>query len=265
MYAALALSGLAGLLYVDRLSASAALAVIGVAGIVGGRSVPPDRTPPPKDAASDAARAIWSCAKWALPSVFNSWLYANAYLFLVERLMSKEAVADLSASRLMLVPLSLLVVGWSSAFRPRASQWLAAGEAAQVHRVALGSAWAFVGAGLAYGGLLLLAMPLLQAGLLGDKYLGASTLVLPWLLFVTTTAVRSVGMSSMLASPAAFRPLFRYGVLALVVAVPCTLAAALTGAVSRVPLALAVAEAFLLVLVWCRGWPQVRAASELRR
>lgn len=266
LYAALALAALGGLLYAHALSAVTALAAIGLAGLLTGwRQATPPTEPQSPQALTEAGRAIWGCAKWALPSVVNSWLYANAYLFLVERLMSKDAVADLSASRLLLMPLSLLVVGWSSAFRPRASQWLAGGETDRVHRAAVRSAWAFVAASVAYGALLFAAMPLLRAGLLGDKYGSAALLAVPWLLFFTVAAVRSVGMSAMLASADAFRPLFRYGVMALVLALPCALAAALAGSTPGMPVALAVAEVFLLALIWIRGWPEIRVRAQGNR
>lgn len=264
-FTVLALAGLGALLTAKELSAAAALAVIGFAGILAGLGGARRPAAQPQQAMDEASREIWGCARWALPSVVNSWLYANGYLFLVERLMSKDAVADLSVSRLLLMPLSLLVVGWASAFRPRASQWLANGRIEQLHTAAMRSACGFVAAGLTYGAALFLTMPLLQSHVLGDKYVNAALLAAPWLLFVVIGMVRSVGMTSMLASPAAFRPLFAYGVLALGVAVLGTLVAGLLGTVWGVPLALSAAEALLLLLIWCLGWPRIRAVAEVQR
>jgi len=172
--------------------------------------------------------------------------------------MSKDAVADLSASRLLLVPLSLLAVGWSSAFRPRASQWMAAGDVARVHQAAVQSAWAFVAAGLVYGGLLWAAMPLLQAGLLGEKYITATALVVPWLAFFTIASVRTVGMSSMLASAGAFKTMYGYSWVALSVSVPALLFAGLRNEVALIVSALAATECVLCAIVWFSGWPKIK-------
>ncbi len=263
-YVAIAGTGIAALSWLaGHVSAVTVLTMVGVAGVLAGIASRRDRQPTATGASSNdelraARQAIWSCAKWALPSVVNSWLYANAFLFLVERLISKDAVADLSASRLLLVPLSLLVVGWSAAFRPRAGRWLVAGDVDQIHRVAVRSAVAFALGGIAYGGLLFLLLPLLQQGLLGAKYRSVGSLAPVWLLFFSVTAVRTVGMSAMLTHATAFKTLYHYGWVALAVALAGVWATASRGSLSGVVFALVLAELALLILVWWRGWPAIR-------
>lgn len=265
LYVLVASLGLSALLWQGGIAAAPVLAVVGAAGLLasllmqgGGAAALWRRLHRPAPVHWVGLRALWGCARWALPSVVNSWLYGNAYLFLVERLLSKDAVADLSASRLLLVPMSLLVVGWASAFRPLASRWLANEQVRQVNRVALRSALVFVVVGIAYGALLHGLMPLLQAGLLGEKYRSAGQLAPLWLLFFMSTAVRTVGMSAMLASSKAFRTLFHYGWAALAVAVPGVWLACIGGNLAGVLLALLAAELVLLALVWWRGWPAIR-------
>lgn len=264
-YVAVAVVAAAWLAGAGRMQAAPVLAVIGVAGMIASWATQlrrRDATRQPFGTLSEDDRRglaeLWDCARWALPSVVSSWLYANAFLYVVEAMMSKDAVAELSAARLMLVPLSLLVVGWSNAFRPRASRWLAGDEPDRVERVARRSAAALVGVALAYGLLLAIVLPLLQEHVLGRNYAGLAGLMALWLAFFAVSAVRNVGMSSMLASRHAFRPLFVYGLLALAVAIPGTLLAGLVGSRGGVLVALTMAEAALAAIIWLRGWPALR-------
>lgn len=201
---------------------------------------------------------VWHCAKWALPSVVNTWLYANAYLYIVGIWMSEAVVAELSAARLLSVPLSLLMAGWTSAFRPRAGQWLASHQAEKVHSVALRSALGFLVAGLGFAALLWLCMPWIERGLFGEKYRDSLVLIWPWLLLATANNVRGVGQVSMLACKSSFRTLFGYGWIALLVAVPAVVVASSMHSRVGVLLALTLAELVLASLIWLAGWPAVR-------
>lgn len=268
LYVLLAIAGIGLLLWSGQLAAAPVLAVIGLAGLVAGALARLGMVRPGLRVASahrDGLHALWDCARWALPSVLNSWLYANAFLFVVERLMHKEAVAELVASRLLLVPMSLLVVGWASAFRPGASRWLAAGRVDQVHRVALRSASAFVGLALVYGAVLWAVMPFIEFGLLGDKYRSAASLAGLWLIFFTVMSLRTVGMSCMLASPSAFKAMYWYSWLGVAVSLPATILASSAGSISGVVSGLIFAEISIALLIWCRGWPKIRADIERKR
>lgn len=266
LYVLLGALGVAALAWLGLLSAAPVLALIGTSGLLSGLLLRNSaswqlRVPPQGQRAG--LHALWACARWALPSVVNTWLYANAFLYMVEHLISKDAVADLSASRLLLVPMSLLVVGWSSAFRPRASRWFALGQIQQIDRTAKLSVLAFIGIGLLYGAILYALMPFIQKGLLGEKYRGAGSLVALWLIFFTVTSTRTVGMSAMLASSTAFKIMYRYSWMALAVALPATYAACFAQKKTGVILAIIFAELVLVTIIWSRGWPLIRRSGEL--
>lgn len=269
-YVLLGALGMVATFFAGWFSAPTALAVVGLAGLgsslamhLAGHGVRegPRRMEPPAALAAER-KALWGCARWALPSVVNSWMYANAFLYAVEAVLGKEAVADMSAARLVLVPLTLLMTGWSMTFRPRAAAWLAHGQADRLHRGAVISAWALAGASLAYGAAIWLGWrPLLQP-LLGPEYAGLEPLLALWLVFFTLANLRGVGMSAMLASPGAFRTLFFYG-LATTLLAAAGVAIALAGReVHTVLWALIVAEATLVALIWARGWPAIRRAAQ---
>ena len=207
---------------------------------------------------------LWACAKWALPSVIVSWAYANAFLYLVSHLLGDAAVADVSASRLLLVPISLLVIGWTSVFRPRASRLFAEGDTSAINRMARSAVAAFTAIAVLYGMVLITSLPLLDKWLLGDKYSGLLPLIFSWIAFFTVTSVRTIGMSAMLASKDSFKPLFHYGWLTLLVAVPCVYAACLSGQPYLVIVALTIAETTLAAMIWFRGWPRIQLLAPVR-
>jgi glycosyltransferase involved in cell wall biosynthesis len=201
---------------------------------------------------------IWGCAKWALPSVVVSWLYSNAYVYVVDALLSHNAVADLAASRLLLVPISLLVIGWSSAFRPRASKLFAEGDIPQIDRFLRTSLLAAAFICTLYGIILWLMMPLLVSHVLSSKYVGLEPMVLAWLVFFFISAARNMGMSAVLSCRAGFRPLYWSGWVALLIAAPLVFVASSQGISTGVIWAMSTAECVLAWVIWIRIWPRIR-------
>jgi hypothetical protein len=112
-----------------------------------------------------------------------------------------------------------------------------------------------------YGVALFLALPLVNALFLGDKYAGLNQLIICWLGLSLITAIRSIGMSAMLASKDSFRPLFYYGLYALCIAVPGSIVGSMLGKTYLAIIALICAESVLAALVWLRGWPKIRSIA----
>lgn len=205
---------------------------------------------------------IWGCAKWALPSVVVSWLYSNAYVYVVDWLMARNTVADLAASRLLLVPISLVVVGWSSSFRPRASKLFAQGDIPQIDKLLRASVLVAALIYLLYGFLLWLSTPLMISQVFSAKYAGLESLIVAWGAFFFVNAVRCMGMSAVLSSKDGFRPLYLSGWMALLIAAPLIVAACFKGMVAGVVWAMVAAECVLASVIWGRLWPCIRIARQ---
>ena len=265
LFVALALSGGGLLIARELVSAVNVLALVGVAALAAQQLDRSHRLTSLIKSwrSANVSRAsmleIWQCARWALPSVLNTWIYANAFLYVVGIWMSQAAVAELSAARLLGVPLSLVMAGWSSAFRPRAGQWLVTGQADKLHRLALRSVVGFLAIGSVYAVLLWLALPIVEKYVLGAKYRESIVLIWPWLILATANNVRGVGQVAMLACRTSFKVLFAYGLVALAVALPAVAVASAMGTQIGVLGALIAAELVLAALIWQLGWPQIRA------
>lgn len=243
----------------NSVTATGVLACLGLAGFISGVIATyrqGTRSTLWRDATREGFQEIWVCARWALPSVIISWAYANAFVFVVDFYLGRSAVAELSASRMLLIPLSLVVVGWSSVFRPRSSKLFSEGKFAAIEQLMRRSALAFLGLSVVYGIVLALVLPLLVRYLLGEKYSGLELLILCWLGFFTVTALRTIGTSAMLASKSSFKPLFYYSVAAAIVAIVGVLGASAIHSNYMVILALTTAELGLAAYIWLRGWPR---------
>jgi O-antigen/teichoic acid export membrane protein len=208
----------------------------------------------------EAVADILACSKWALPSVVISWSYANGFLYAVAYFKDDVAVAEISASRLFLAPISLLVIGWSSVFRPRVSRLLADRDMSSIDRTIRLSAVVFAVVSIGFGSIVAFSMPYLEAHILGSQYGDLSSLVIAWAIFFMAASIRTIGMSAMLASKDAFRLLFFFGCAAMVVAIPCVIFGSLQTGNHVVIYALAAVEAVLALIIWFYGWPRIKSS-----
>jgi O-antigen/teichoic acid export membrane protein len=64
----------------------------------------------------------WQMSKWSLLSVTLTHLQNYAYLYVIGILLGSSAMAEVSASRLLLMPLALITVGWGNVVRPYGSK-----------------------------------------------------------------------------------------------------------------------------------------------
>ena len=64
----------------------------------------------------------WLISKWSLIGVTVTHLQSYSYLYVIGALLGSTAMADVSASRLLLMPLGLITIGWGSVVRPYGSK-----------------------------------------------------------------------------------------------------------------------------------------------
>lgn len=61
---------------------------------------------------------FWNITHWALPGLALGWLGTSLYLYVVGFHLGLGATAELNASRLLLMPVTLLTVAWQQMARP---------------------------------------------------------------------------------------------------------------------------------------------------
>ena len=64
----------------------------------------------------------WQYGKWSLVGITVTYIQTYSYQYLIALLIGSIAVADNSASRLLMSPLSFILAGWGSIVRPRGSK-----------------------------------------------------------------------------------------------------------------------------------------------
>ncbi|KAF1045985.1 lipopolysaccharide biosynthesis protein [Xylophilus sp.] len=206
-----------------------------------------------------AVAAVWQRGRWALPGALVAWATNYSYLFLAALWLGAAASADLNASRLLLMPISLCVVAWARIARPHAARLLAERQPARLERYALASVAALELLTLAYVAVLWLALPWLEARVLGPKYAGLGTLVLAWGAYFAVYTVRWIG-SALLSSGDRYRMLLASGMFCLVAMLAAAAWAIPRWGVWGAVAALALVEGLDLLLIWGVLLPRVRRA-----
>lgn len=154
----------------------------------------------------------WRRGRLSLAGAVLAWTVNYSYLYLAAAWLGAAASADLNASRLLLIPISLSVVAWSRVARPTLGVHLVRGEWSTLRRLVLLSAGGITALTILYVGTLWLNLPWLGPLLLGDKYAHAHILVAAWGLYFTVNGVRSVYSAVLIAQD-------RYGYLLMAASV----------------------------------------------
>ena len=205
----------------------------------------------------EAIAAVWARGKWALPGALMAWLTNYSYLYLAALWLGLDASADLNASRLLLMPLSLCVLAWSRVARPHMTRLLKQREMRALDRYTLLSVAGVELLSVVYGALLWALLPWLETHVLGAKYAGLEPLVLAWTVYFALYGARSIG-SSLLTSGDRYRMLLVSGAMCLVVVLVATSYAVPRWGVWGAVAALALVELLDLLLIWAVLLPSAR-------
>lgn len=257
--------GIGVLLLVGYLTVPAILLVLGLANVIGMWRTTDHHAAilPPADAQSQrldyraAVSAVMQRGRWALPGALVAWATNYSYLYLAAAILGVAASADLNASRLLLMPISLSVLAWSRVARPIVSRLFAARDWKHLDRLAWASVAAIEIVTIAYVVVLWLMLPWLQAHVLGSKYHGLEPMVLAWGGYFAINAARWIG-SSWLTSNDQYKLLLISGIACLLIMLAASaIFIPLYGTWGAI-LALIVVEAFDLVLIWAIFLPLMR-------
>lgn len=200
-------------------------------------------------AIADHQETISGHGRWAVSGVIVGWLSNYSYVYLSGAWLGVAAIADLNASRLMLMPIPLAVAAWSRVARPEASRLIAENDWRGLKRLTLFSIAGIELVVLCYVALLLLALPWLEGHVISAKYSGLDPLVMMWGAYFAVNAARWVG-TSWLSSGGAYKEMFYLGSVSLcMVWVITTFSIPRMGAPGAI-LASIIVEVFELIVVW---------------
>jgi O-antigen/teichoic acid export membrane protein len=79
-------------------------------------------------------RETWAPAKWGVPGMLLAWLQNQGFFYLLGGFLGTTAVATVSASRMLLMPIPMLITAVESVLRPRAADWVGRREFARLTR-----------------------------------------------------------------------------------------------------------------------------------
>ncbi|KAB0609134.1 lipopolysaccharide biosynthesis protein [Castellaniella defragrans] len=277
LYAACVLLGTLLLARFDRLGLEALFLVFALANVLAHvladvLAPGPARAPAPpgrggawigrsRPARADYAETVgqaWKRGRLGVPGAGLAWGVNYSYLYLAALWLGPQAPAELTASRLLLMPISLCVVAWSRVARPRIGQLLAQPDAGRIHRLLLRSVAALVALALLYIALLQGLFPWLQVHVLAGKYDTVQPLLLWWGLYFVVYTARWVGTMALMGQDAYGYMLIESILSFIAIFVALKVAVDRHGLPGAI-IALIAVELFSLAMTWGRYWYQNRS------
>ena len=242
-------AGTAILVGLGWLNLSAIFLVLAVANIVALLRQPALPRAQDPGAYRAAIGEAWQRGRLGLIGATLAWTVNYSYLYVAAAWLGAAASADLNASRLLLMPISLSVVAWSRVARPALGVHLVRNEWAALQRLVFLSALGITTLTALYAGVLWVSLPWLGPQLLGEKYAHAHALVAAWGIYFAVNGLRWVYSAVLIAQD-------RYGYMLMAACVSVlTLALAISVAIPRFGtlgaiLTLILVELIDLILIW---------------
>lgn len=143
---------------------------------------------------------MWLRGRLGLPGAVSSWVVNYSYLYIVAAWLGASAAAELNASRLLLMPITLLVVAWSRVSRPMLSRLIAEHNRKSLTRLVWLSICALELATLLYVAILWPLLPWIEHHIFSTDYGGMKTLVLWWALYFVLYSLRWAGSALLLSA-----------------------------------------------------------------
>jgi O-antigen/teichoic acid export membrane protein len=125
-------------------------------------------------------RENWQYGKWALLGVLVTHTQNYSYLYLLGAMLGSAAVADVSAARLLLMPLALAEMGWSKVVIPHGSKLREQNQLNAFFKKQVLASMIFTLGIVAYVAFLQTFFEVLESFLLSDKYAKSRDYILLW-------------------------------------------------------------------------------------
>lgn len=162
----------------------------------------------------EISRQMLSMATWSIPGALSSWLQNSFYLTVLALSMSLEAVAEVSAARMVTMPILITSTGLLRFAQVQASRNLASEGAAKAIGNARRQALTCLAIGAAIASICWMLAWIVDPVWLPRSYPHLISLAAVWLAFAATTVARGF-YTSMFQAMGRYRELFLFGVLVL--------------------------------------------------
>ncbi|WP_424812491.1 lipopolysaccharide biosynthesis protein [Roseococcus sp. YIM B11640] len=163
----------------------------------------------------------WSQGRWALAGLAVAAAQNQAHVYILALMKGAETVAEVNAARLLMAPVSFVLIGLQRTLIPRLARLHAAGEEAEMRRQSRLARMAVLAATFGWALAIAAAWDVALKPMLPEGYHEIGILVAAWTLVFAAQAI-SAGLSAQLQAMGSFRSLM---LMNLVTAVPVVVAA----------------------------------------
>ncbi len=186
--------------------------------------------------------------KWAIIGAVGAWVTGNYYPFFVNDSFDIKTVADIGASKLLVMPFALLIPAWSSIFRPMIGRWYVDGNFSQISK-SVNYSTALIGGCLLIYSLLVFFFYKDISFVFGDKYSDLAYFVVAWCVYYLFFAYRTFCQSVLLCTRVGYKSLSLISLLSFFIFWPSLFFGAKFGPVGVIG-SLIFVECFQSIAVW---------------
>ncbi len=154
----------------------------------------------------------WKDSKWMVAGMILGWIINSGYLFLVAYLVSKEAVAELNGTRVLIAPLVIVLGAWGKVFIPKGSAMVFNKQHRQITGILVKSTVGLLVIAFVYISGFYMASDILSSSLYDSKYGHVGRYILLWGGFVITTIICS-NLQNLISIFSRFKELFFFGLI----------------------------------------------------
>lgn len=149
----------------------------------------------------------WKDSKWMVAGMSLSWLVNHGYLFLLAYLVSKESVAELNGTRVLLAPLMIIMVAWGKVFLPKGASMVHGKQHSHITGILVKSTLGLFAVAFCYIIALYVASDFLAESLYSGKYEHVGMYIILWGGFTLMTII-SGNLKNLISIFSRFKELF---------------------------------------------------------
>lgn len=162
---------------------------------------------------------FWIYGRWAVIGTVLTWINLYIYPYIVAASFGIDAVAEMNAARLFMVPFVFSLQAWSNLLRPKFAAWFMIQQRGKMRSVSIKLALFGITLIVAYTGAVVASYPWL-ASLVGNKYNGILPMVIAWSAVYTFGTVRTAFTPNLMVDESGYKILSRNNAISLTVSIP---------------------------------------------